>query len=106
MRIVNHQEKKVIYSEGDKLPLGEQSSKENFGKDDEIHPLRWELKQKYPGYEISQYNISVDVPGGWLTDVAVKELVGRCHRDVLKKMLRACLSVTLNIARTFKVVTH
>ena len=37
MRIVNHQEKKVIYSEGDKLPLGEQSSKENFGKDDEIH---------------------------------------------------------------------
>ena len=42
-------------------------------------PLRWELKQKYPRYEISQYNIIVDVLGGWSTDmeVAVKELVGR-----------------------------
>ena len=66
-------------------------------------PLRWELKQKYPGYEISQYNIIVDVLGGWSTDVevAVKELAGR-----LKKMQKACLSATLNIARTFKVATH
>ena len=66
-------------------------------------PLRWELKQKYLGYEISQYNIIV----GWSTDVevAVKELVGRRHRDVLKKMQRPCLSVTLNIARNFKVAT-
>ena len=71
-------------------------------------PLRWELKQKYPGYEISQYNIFVDVLGGWSTDmeVAVKELVGRRHRDVPKKMQRACLSVTLRIARTFEVATH
>ena len=71
-------------------------------------PPRWELKQKYPGYEISQYNIIVDVLGGWSTDmeVAVKELVGRSQRDVLKKMQRACLSIILNIARTFKVVTH
>ena len=71
-------------------------------------PLRWELKQKYPGYEISQYNIIVDVLGGWSTDVevAVKELVGRRHKDVLKKMQKACLSATLNIARTFKVATR
>ena len=71
-------------------------------------PLRWELKQHYPGYEISQYNIIVDVLGGWSTDVevAVKELVGRRQRDNLKKMQRACLSVTLNIARTFKVAIH
>ena len=71
-------------------------------------PLRWELKQKYPGYEISQYNIFVDVLGGWSTDmeVAVKKLVGRRHRDVPKKMQRACLSVTLRIARTFEVATH
>ena len=41
-------------------------------------PLRWELKQKYPRYKISQHNIIVDVLRGWLTDVevAVKELVG------------------------------
>ena len=62
----------------------------------------------YMCVEISQYNIIVDVLGGWTTDVevAVKELVGRRHRDVLKKMQRACLSVTLNIARTFKVAIH
>ena len=61
-----------------------------------------------PGYEISQYNIIVDVLGGWLTDVevAVKELVGRRHKAVLVKMQRACLSATLNIAHTFKVATH
>ena len=42
-------------------------------------PLRRELKQKYLGYEISQYKIIVDVLGGWSTDmeVAVKEPVGR-----------------------------
>ena len=63
-------------------------------------PLRWELKQKYPGY-----NIIVDVLGGCSTDVevAVKELAGRRHKDVLKKIQRAC---TLNIARPFKVATH
>ena len=69
-------------------------------------PLRWELKPKYPGYESSQCNIIVYVLGGWSTDVEATELVGRRHRDVLKKMQRLCLSVTLNIARTFKVVTH
>ena len=71
-------------------------------------PLRWELKQKYPGYEISWHNIIVGVLWGWSTDVeeAVKELVGKRHKDVLKKMQKVCLSVTLNIARTFKVATH
>ena len=62
----------------------------------------------HSGYEISQYNIIVDILGGWSTDmeVAVKELVGRRQRDVLKKMQRACLSIIPNIARTFKIVTH
>ena len=26
-------------------------------------PLRWEMKQRYPGYEINQYNIILDVLG-------------------------------------------
>ena len=34
-------------------------------------PLRWELKQNYPGYDISQYNIIVDILGGWSTDMEV-----------------------------------
>ena len=27
-------------------------------------PLRWELKQRYPGYDINHYNIILDVLGG------------------------------------------
>ena len=68
-------------------------------------PLRWELKQRYPGYEINQYNIILDVLGGWNKDldVTMQKLVGSKAKDVLKKMQKACLSGTLNIARTFKV---
>ena len=106
-RIVNHQEKKVIAMEMS-CPWVSNRQRKTSEKTMKYAPLRWELKQKYPGYEISQYNIIVDVLGGWSTDVevAVKELVGRRHRDVLKKMQRACLSATLNIARTFKVAIH
>ena len=28
-------------------------------------PLRWELKQQFPGDDIRQYNIIIDVLGGW-----------------------------------------
>ena len=27
-------------------------------------PLRWEMKQRYPGCDIAQYNIIIDVLGG------------------------------------------
>ena len=106
-RIVNHQEKKVIVMEMS-CPWVSNRQKKTSEKTMKYAPLRWELKQKYPGYEILQYNIIVDVLGGCSTDVvvAMKELVGRRHRDILKKMQRVCLSVTLNIARTFKVATH
>ena len=32
-------------------------------------PLRWELKQQFPGYDIRQYNIIINVLGGWSTEV-------------------------------------
>ena len=39
----------------------------NQGKKEEkttkYRPLRWELKQKYQGYEVKQYNIIMDVVG-------------------------------------------
>ena len=35
-------------------------------------PLRWELKQQYPGYEVKQFNIIIEVLGG---------MVRRCRRD-------------------------
>ena len=66
-------------------------------------PLRWELKEQYKGYEVHQYNIIMDVLGGWSedTEISVRSLVGRKTTQVQK----AVLSATLNIARTFKVVT-
>ena len=69
-------------------------------------PLRWELKEKYKGYEVHQYNIIMDVLGGWSeeTEISVQSLVGRKTTHVLERMQKAVLSATLNIARTFKVV--
>ena len=70
-------------------------------------PLRWELKEQYKGYEVHQYNIIMDVLGGWSkeTEISVQSLVGRNTTHVLERLQKAISSVTLNIARTFKVVT-
>ena len=67
----------------------------------------WELKEKYKGYEVHQYNIIMDVLGGWSeeTEISVQSLVGRKTTHVLERMQKPVLSVTLNIARTFKAVT-
>ena len=71
-------------------------------------PLRWELKeQSDKGYEVHQYNIVMDVLGGWSkgTEISVQSLIGRETTQVLERTQKAVLSATLNIARTFKVVT-
>ena len=49
----------------------------------------------------------MDVVGGWSkeTEISVQSLVGRKATHVLKRMQKAVLSATVNIARTFKVVT-
>ena len=62
-------------------------------------PLRWEMKQRHPGYDIGQYNIIIDVLGRWSKDLdaILQKLVGNRAKDVLKKMQKACLSGTLNI---------
>ena len=51
-------------------------------------PLRWEFKQRYPGYDIAQYNIIIDVLGGWSKDLdaTLQKLVGNRAKDVLRKM--------------------
>jgi len=45
----------------------------NRAKDDEktrkYTALRWELKQQFKGYKIEQYNIIIDVLGGYSTDL-------------------------------------
>ena len=69
-------------------------------------PLRWELKQRHPRYESNQCNIILDVLLGWSKklDVILQKLVASKAKGVLKKMQKACLSGTLNIARTFNSV--
>ena len=70
-------------------------------------PLRWELKQQFQGYDIRQYNIIIDVLGGWSTEVdeAMRELFGARGGEILLRMQRAVISHTLNIARTLKVMS-
>ena len=55
-----------------------------------------------------QYNIIMDVLGGWSRDldVTTQELVGSRTKEVLQNMQKAVLSGSLNISRTFKVATQ
>ena len=69
--------------------------------------LRWELKQQYLGYEVKQHIITIDALGGWSEDLEakMKELVGERSKHVLKRMQKVVLSHSLNIARSFKILT-
>ena len=104
-RIVNNRDKQVIALEMS-CPWVSNRGKKTSEKTMKYAPLRWELKQRYPGYEINQCNIILDVLGGWSKDLddTLQKLVGSKAKGVLKKMQKACLSGTLNIARTFKVI--
>ena len=81
-------------------------------KDDEktlkYDPFSWELKQQFPGYRVEQYNVIIDVLGGWPRDLdtTMRKMLEPRGRDVLLRMQRAVISSTLNIARTFKVITR
>ena len=68
---------------------------------------RLELKQQFPTYTVKQFNIIIDVLGGWSreVDLAMRELFGTRGGDVLLRMQKAVISHSLNIARTFKVLT-
>ena len=43
-----------------------------------LAPLRWEIRQEYPHYKISQHNIIIDVVGGVSRETlhSIKELIG------------------------------
>ena len=57
---------------------------ENREKEDEEEsvkygPLWWELQERYPGYTAHQYNIIMDVLGGWskTTEEGLRKLLGK-----------------------------
>ena len=107
-RFIDHQQEKVIALEMSCPWIDNRTSKEEE-KTAKYAPLRWEIKRQYPGYDVQQYNIIIDVLGGWSTDMeeGMRNLLGSRVRTkgVLLKMQKSVLSSSLNIARTFKVIT-
>ena len=104
-RIINHKDKKITTPEISG-PWTENRSKKDAEKTRKYGPLRYELKQLFKGYKLEQFNIIMDVLGGYSTELEEKmrELVGRKGSQVLVKMQKAVISSTLNIARTFKTL--
>ena len=63
--------------------------------------------QQFPGYDIRQYNIIIDVLGGWSREVdeTMTELFGARVGEIVLRMQRVVVSHTLNITRTLKVMS-
>ena len=104
-RIINHASKRVISLETS-CPWVTNREKKKEEKITKYGPLR-ELRQKYQEYKVKQYNIIMDVLGGWCRDLEVelKELVGSKSKVVLHNIQKAVISGTLNISQTFEVAT-
>ena len=105
-RFIDHEKKKVLTVEMS-CPWTENREKKQQEKTIKDGALRWELKQQLTAYDIRQYNIIVDVLGGWSTEVdeAMRGLFGARGGKILFRMQRAVISHTLNIARTLKVMS-
>jgi hypothetical protein len=105
-KIVNKKSKEVVILEMS-CPWVENREKKDEEKTLKYGPLRWELQEQYPGYKVHQYNLIMDVLGGWSNTMEeeLQTLLGKKTRDILLKMQKAILSGTLNIARTFKIVS-
>ena len=86
-------------------PWIDNRSKNDEEKTIKYGPLRWELKQPFPGYKTKQHNIINDVLGGWLREVdnTMIELFGEKGKVVISRMQKAVISWTMNIACTFKI---
>ena len=106
MRIVDHKEKRVLLVEMS-CPWVDNRVKKEAEKTKKYGPLRWELTRRYPGCRIVQLNVIMDVLGGWSQDLEVemKKIFGLRSLDILKRVQKAVLSGSLNIARMFKVIT-
>ena len=105
-RFVDHKSKKIMAVEMS-CPWINNREKKDEEKTLKYGPLRWELKQQFLGYRVEQYNVIIDVLGGWSRDLdsTMRKMLGPRGRDVLLRTQRAVISSTLNIARTFKVIT-
>ena len=67
-KIVDHQAKKVTTLEMS-CPWIQNLEKKDEEKALKYGPLPWELKQQFKGYRITQYNIIIDILGGWSSSI-------------------------------------
>ena len=105
-RVVDKQKMKVLLLEMSCPWMANRKQKEE-GKSSKYAPLRWEIRHQYPHYKIAQYKIIFVVLEGvsGKTLDSIKGLVGVRADKILLDMQKAVISSTLNIARSFKVLT-
>ena len=104
-KFVDHEKKRVLAVEMS-CPWTDKRGKKQEEKTTKYGPLRWKLKQQFPGYDIRQYNIIINVLGGWSSeeDEAMREMFGE-RAEILLQTEKAVISHTLNITRTLKVMS-
>ena len=68
-------------------------------KTEKYAPLRLELKRQFQGFQVKQFNIIMDVLGGYSKDLesTIRTLTGSRSKEVLLKMQKAILSIGLSI---------
>ena len=105
-RFVDHKVKRVLAGEMS-CPWLDNRTRKDTEKTEKYEPSRWGLTRQYPGYKIVQLNVIMDILGGWSKelDVEMNKIFDARSSDVLKRMRKAVLSSSLNVARTFKVIT-
>ena len=98
--IVDKENKKVSVIEMS-CPWIENREEKDAEKTTKYGPLRWELEQRYPEYLVTQFNIIVDVLGGYSRDVtkALKELVGDKSDTIALQIQKSVITSSLNIER-------
>ena len=84
VRIVDKEKKEALLMKMTCPWIGNREKKETE-KTTKYAPLRWEMKGRYPGYVVKQFNIIVDVLGGYsleernkMKDLLVEERAGEC----------------------------
>ena len=105
-RIVNKARKTVTLLEMS-CPWVDNRDHKDEEKTMKYAPLRLELKRQYLGFNIVQYNIIIDVLGGYSKDLkkSVRELVGSERSTaVLGRMQKSVVSSSLKIARSLKIM--
>ena len=86
-RFVSHERKEVCTIEMSR-PWIESRAKKDEEKTLKYGLMMWELKQKYNGYGVKQYNVIIDVLGGYSKDLeeSVRKLLGARARGVVEQM--------------------